>query len=85
MQTVEQLAKEIEQIKERNRRVEMDKAWETSLTRKIVIIVLTYIVVTLVFLMLHLPNPLLSAIIPSIGFLLSTLSITAIKNWWIKR
>lgn len=85
MQTIEQLVKEIEQIKERNRRVEMDKAWETSLTRKIVIIVLTYIVVSLIFFILHLPNPLLSAIIPSIGFFLSTLSITAIKNWWIKR
>jgi len=35
---------EIEKIKGRNRRVEADKAWETSLTRKILIAVLTYFV-----------------------------------------
>ena len=39
------LEKEIENIKERNKRVELDKRWETSWTRKICICVLTYIVV----------------------------------------
>lgn len=39
------LEKEIEQIKERNKRVELDKKWETSWTRKICIMILTYIVV----------------------------------------
>ena len=39
------LEKEIENIKSRNKRVELDKKWETSLTRKICICVLTYIVV----------------------------------------
>ena len=37
--------KEITEIKERNKRVEKDKAWETSWTRRICIMVLTYIVV----------------------------------------
>ena len=36
---------EIKEIKERNKRVELDKKWETSLTRKICIAILTYIVV----------------------------------------
>ena len=31
------LEKEIESIKKRNKRVELDKAWETSWTRKICI------------------------------------------------
>ena len=39
------LETEIEQIKERNKRVELDKKWETSWTRKICIMILTYIVV----------------------------------------
>lgn len=30
-----ELEKEIEQIKARNKRVELDKAWETSWTRRI--------------------------------------------------
>ena len=31
----QELEQEIEQIKERNKRVELDKAWETSWTRRI--------------------------------------------------
>jgi hypothetical protein len=35
---------EIDEIKERNRRVELDKAWETSVTRRVAIMTLTYLV-----------------------------------------
>ena len=41
------LGKEIKQIKDRNKRVELDKKWETSGTRKICICILTYIVVVI--------------------------------------
>ena len=39
------LEKEILTIKERNQRVELDKKWETSFTRKLCICILTYIFV----------------------------------------
>ena len=39
---------EIQKIHERNKKVELDKAWETSRTRKISIAVLTYLVVVMV-------------------------------------
>lgn len=41
----QELEKEIIKIKERNKKVELDKKWETSWTRKICICILTYIVV----------------------------------------
>ena len=41
----EELREEIEKIKERNKRVELDKKWETSGLRRICICILTYIVV----------------------------------------
>lgn len=43
MDELQHVKEEIEQIKQRNARVESDKAWETSLFRKILIAVLTYI------------------------------------------
>jgi hypothetical protein len=43
------LQKQIDEIKDRNSRVEIDKAWETSWTRKISIAMLTYCVVVLFF------------------------------------
>ena len=41
------IEEEIKNIKERNKRVELDKKWETSLTRKVCIAILTYIVVVI--------------------------------------
>ena len=40
-----EIEKRIEKIEERNKRVELDKAWETSWTRKICIMILTYLIV----------------------------------------
>ena len=38
-QKIKELEKKIEKIEERNKRVEADKAWETSNLRKILIII----------------------------------------------
>ena len=37
-----ELKMEIEKIKERNKKVELDKAWETSFVRRLCICILTY-------------------------------------------
>ncbi len=77
--------KEIVSIKERNARVEMDKAWETSKTRKVAIAVLTYFVVVLFFFAAGLPSPFVNALVPSAAFVLSTLSLPYFKEVWQKR
>ena len=77
------LEKEIENIKERNKRVELDKRWETSWTRKICICVLTYIVVIIYsYVIRKYDNILLSSLVPVIGFTLSTLSLKYIRKVW---
>ena len=83
---MEELIKEIEQIKERNHRVELDKAWETSMTRKLCICVLTYLVVLLYSYMINkINNIYLSSVVPVIGFALSTLSLRLVRRIWEKR
>jgi len=84
MDELEQIQKDIEGIKERNARVELDKAWETSLFRKVLIAILTYIVIVLFFAFVKLPKPFLSAIVPTVAFVLSTASIPFFKRLWIK-
>lgn len=80
------LEKEIELIKIRNKRVELDKLWETSWTRKICIMILTYIVVIIYsYLIKKFDNIFLSSLVPVIGFTLSTLSLKLIRNIWQKR
>ncbi|MDO8517650.1 MAG: hypothetical protein Q7S33_06010 [Nanoarchaeota archaeon] len=75
--------KEIETIKERNKRVERDKAWETSKTRRIIIALMTYIVIVIFLWSINVSRPLLNAIVPTIGFIISTLTLPFFKQFWI--
>ena len=76
---------EIEKIKTRNARVESDKAWETSVLRIVFIVFLTYLTCLSLFLFLDFQRPFESALIPSMGFLLSTLSLPILKRYWLKK
>jgi len=78
------LKKEIESIKERNTRVEVDKAWEVSKTRKIIIAIFTYFVIVLFFIVAGVANPFVNALVPTLGFILSTLSLSVFKKIWLK-
>lgn len=76
---------EIVKIKERNKKVELDKAWETSWTRKIFICILTYIVVVIYSHLINkISNIWLSSLVPVIGFTLSTVSLRLVRNIWEK-
>ncbi len=79
-----EISKEIEEIKKRNKSVEFDKAWETSWIRRIFIASITYIIASLYMRSIGESLILLKALIPTGGFLLSTLSLPFVKNWWLK-
>ncbi len=82
---MENIEKEIEVIKERNRSVETDKAWETSWTRRLFIATITYLIAVLWMKTIGESLIFLKACIPMGGFLLSTLSLPFVKKWWLKR
>jgi len=84
MEEIEELKNEIDLIKQRNRRVEVDKAWETSKTRVGFIVLVTYIVTAMVFYFIGVEDFMLNALIPTVGFYLSTRSLPFVKEWWIK-
>lgn len=81
-----ELKMEIEKIKERNKKVELDKAWETSFVRRLCICILTYIVVVVYSIITkNVTNIWISSLVPVIGFTLSTLSLRIIRKIWEKR
>lgn len=75
----------IEEILKRNSRVELDKAWEVSRTRRTVIALVTYFTATTFLFLIDNDQPFINALVPIVGYLLSTLSLPFIKNWWLKR
>ena len=72
-------------IEKRNKRVEADKAWESGWTRKLAIAFLTYIVVCIYLKFVVGVDPWINAIVPTIGFLLSTLTLGWIKSYWLQK
>lgn len=79
------LETKIEMIEQRNKKVEQDKAWETSFIRKLIIAILTYLTVSIVMMSFGIQSPWVNAVIPTLGFLLSTSSLNIFKNIWLTR
>ena len=82
MTSTSDLAKRIESIEKRNATVSLDKKWETSWTRKISIVVLTYIVVVVYLLAIGNDSPWINATVPPIGFFLSTMALGWLRAMW---
>ncbi len=79
------LEERISKIEARNARVQLEKKWETSLFRKVCIALLTYLTLALYFGLVLQVNPWVNAIVPTAGFLLSTLSLSFIKKLWLRQ
>jgi hypothetical protein len=79
------LEERVKQLEARNHRVEGDKAWETSWVRRVSIMILTYLtVVCYLHFVVHI-SPWINALVPVIGYTLSTLTVSALKQHWLKR
>ncbi|MCL5675603.1 MAG: hypothetical protein M1120_00570 [Patescibacteria group bacterium] len=82
--TIKELESRIKKIGERNQKVEKDKAWETSYARRILIALFTYFAVGIYMWSINIVQPWFNAIIPTTGFLLSTLTFPFFKRLWLK-
>ncbi len=79
----QEIETELKTIRERNNRVENDKAWEVSWVRRFTISIITYIVAAIWLVMIHENNFWLKAFVPVLGYILSTLSLPIIKRYWL--
>lgn len=72
----------IEDILKRNNRVELDKAWETSYTRRFFIMCITYLTAVTFLKLISNEAPLINGLVPVGGYFLSTLSLPTVKKMW---
>ncbi len=79
------LQERIELLEARNRRVEADKAWETSWIRRLLIMGLTYLVVVSYLHFVVRISPWFNALVPVIGFLLSGFTVSLAKQYWLRK
>lgn len=84
MSDFNQIEQEIIRIKERNQRVEIDKKWEVSWFRRLLIMIFTYLAMGFYLSVVNVARPWLNAIVPAVAFMLSTLTLPFLKRFWIK-
>lgn len=82
---IQKIEEGLQAINERNKKVEGDKAWERSSFRVFSLCVITFIVASFVMYFIGVERYLLNALIPTLGYFLSTQSLPVIKNWWVNR
>ena len=82
MLTPGQIEKELSAIKERNARVEQDKAWEVSWFRRLFIAAVTYVTAGVWLVIVNDSYPWLKAFVPAAGYILSTLTLPVARAWW---
>ena len=78
------LEKRIEKIEQRNKKVEVDKAWETSWTRRVLLTIFTYLAIGVYMWAINISRPWLNAVVPAVAFMLSTLTMPFFKKLWLK-
>lgn len=81
---ITKLKAEIGKINQRNTNVEIDKAWETSWARRALIAIFTYLAIGIYLWAIKINRPWLNAIVPTVGFMLSTLTLPWFKKIWFK-
>jgi len=84
-QVMQNLEREVQAIKDRNARVEAEKAWETSNFRVVSLAIITYGIAAIFLFVLGNEHPWRNALIPAIGFVLSVQSLPFLKSFWIRR
>lgn len=82
---IQKLESELAAVRERNARVEADKAWESSWIRIGLLTMLTYLAAALVLYSIGAENFLFAALVPAAGFFLSVQTLPVLKRWWIKK
>jgi len=81
---ISEIEKRVSAIEERNKKVEVDKAWETSLVRRTLLVLFTYLAIGIYLAVIGIEHAWLNAIVPAFAFLLSTLTLPFFKKVWEK-
>ena len=83
MDKLKNIEETLRKIGERNKKVELDKAWEISYFRRLLLTIFTYLSIGFYLKAVKIPQPWLNAIVPSVAFMLSTLTLPFFKRLWL--
>lgn len=79
------LEQRLQIIEDRNKKVETNKAWETSWFRRLLLIIFTYLAIGIYLWVIEIDRPWINAIVPAFAFMISTLTMPFFKKLWLKK
>lgn len=83
-ENIKNIEQRIQKVEDRNKKVETDKAWETSWTRRALLTLFTYLAIGVYLRVIDIPRSWLNAVVPAVAFMLSTLTMPFFKKLWLK-
>ncbi len=84
MTDFKKLKEKINNIENRNKKVEADKSWETSYMRRFLLAIFTYLAIGFYFQAINISQPWLNAIVPALALMISMLTLPFFKKIWLK-
>ncbi len=81
---MENLEQRVKNIEDRNSKVEAEKAWERSLTRRSLLMIFSYLAIAIFFIVIKIEHPWVNAIVPALAFMIQQLSMPFFKQIWFK-
>ncbi len=72
-------------LKEKNKKIEADKAWETSTTRRAIIAGTTYLIVAMWLSMIGVEHYILHALVPVIAYGVTIAGLPFMKKYWLQK
>src|SRR5689334_7596308 len=81
---LEDIRRELAELRERNIRVEREKAWETSWARRLLVAAMTWLGAWLWLRELGAEHAALQALVPSGAYAVSTLTLPVLRRWWMR-
>jgi hypothetical protein len=79
----DEMRRQVAEIQARNERVEREKAWETSWTRRLVIAGATWVAAWLWLRGLAVEHAARQALVPTLAYVVSTFSLPFLRRWWM--
>lgn len=79
---VAELQQAVAELKQRNERKDFEKRWEVGPARTLLIIALTYGCLFCYMWLVNMEAALLSAVVPTVGYALSTLAFPGARDRW---
>ncbi len=77
------LKKELDTLHDDIRTLKIQQDWNTSVLKHGLVIFMNYLIMLILMYILNIESPFISALLPTLGYAITSISLNSIKKYWI--